>query len=151
MKRLLAMVLVGVFSASASAADWVDLGVSKDGELRILVDFSSISPSDIRVYDQASSFSSFTAKPRYYSYFVKFEYIDPEPQDTKYILSHWHADCKGKASYIDQSIEYDSNYNTLNSYKSDDGGIVGKKAFNYAFPNTIAGRVLEETCEQVGY
>ncbi len=151
MKRLLAMMLAGAVSVSAGAVDWVDLGMSRDGEIQFFIDLESLSPSDIRVYDQASSFSTYNSKPRYYSFFVKFEYIDPHPQDTKYILSHWQVDCKDKASFVDQTNEYDSSFNLLSSDKSENRGIVSKKLFSYAFPNTVAGEILKEACNQVSY
>ena len=135
-KILISVLLGGVFSVSASAANWVDLGKSEDKKLQIFIDNDSIKPYKMNSYSQDSYVSAFVQN----TYINNHEFRKKGLYYTKVLKV---ADCnKGSLGEV-ASINYGFKDEIIDSYQDK---CFAPSKLNIVFPETMGEAILEYMC-----
>ena len=135
-KILITVLLGGVFSLSANAANWVDLGKSEDKKLQTFIDSDSLKPYKINSY----------SRDTYVSAFVQTTYINNHELRKKgqyYSKVLTVADCNKRALGSVANITYGFKDEVISSYQ--DKYFTTSK-FNIVFPETVGETILEYMC-----
>ncbi len=135
-KLLTTLMCVGILSVSASAANWVDLGKSKDKELQLFIDIDSIKPYKINSY----------SRDNYVSAFVQNTYINNHQFRKKglyYAKVLKVADCNTGSLGEVAGINYGFKNEIIDSYQ--DKYFTASK-LNIVFPETMGEAILEYMC-----
>lgn len=136
MKALTTILCFGVFSLSASAANWVDLGKSTDKQLQTFLDSDSIKPYKINSY----------SRDDYVSAFVQYTYINNNELRKKgqyYSKVLMVADCNKRALGSAASINYGFKDEVVGSYQDK---LFSASSLNIVFPETVAEGILDYMC-----
>jgi len=135
-KILITVLLGGVFSLSANAANWVDLGKSEDKKLQTFIDSDSLKPYKINSY----------SRDTYVSAFVQTTYINNHELRKKgqyYSKVLTVADCNKRALGNVASITYGFKDEVISSYQDK---YFTESKLNIVFPETVGETILEYMC-----
>lgn len=135
-KTLVTILCFGVFSLSASASNWVDLGKSADKQLQTFLDYDSIKPYKINSYSSDD----------YVSAFVQYTYINNHELRKKglyYSKTLMVADCNKRSLGSVASIDYGFKDQVINSTQNK---YFNASSLNIVFPETVAEGILEYMC-----
>lgn len=135
-KILITVLLGGVFSLSANAANWVDLGKSEDKKLQTFIDSDSLKPYKINSY----------SRDTYVSAFVQNTYINNHELRKKgqyYSKVLTVADCNKRALGGVANITYGFKDEVISSYQDK---YFTESKLNIVFPETVGETILEYMC-----
>ena len=135
-KILVTILCFGVFSLSANAVNWIDLGKSSDKQLQIFIDSDSIRPYKINSY----------SRDEYVSAFTQNTYINNNPIRKKgvyYTKFLTIADCNNRSTGYAAYIEYGFKDEVISSHQSRN---FTASDLSIAFPETFAESLLEFMC-----
>ncbi len=139
MRKLLCLFVLGFFSVSVSAANWLDLGKSNDNNTQTFLDLDSI-----KKYNQRVLLSS--NNENYNSAFVQFTYINNHENRKEgwyYSKNFVIANCIDESFYTPSVIIYGFKDEVIDSYQDKN---FTKLDFNVAFPETVAESIIKAIC-----
>lgn len=138
MNKLLLTALL-LLSFSANAAEWIDLGKSKDKQNLYFMDFDSVQKRNIHVIGGSNN---------YVSAVIQDTYINNNPTRKKgvyYSKEQWFVSCKDKSFLLNSYIDYGFKDEVIQSNRLYNSTL-RESDFSYAFPDTVGEVAVDAIC-----
>ena len=142
MKRLSVILASGTLAMSAQAVNWIELSKTNSGSV-FSIDTESIESSDIQIIDE-KSVDNVTVS-------IRITYPQSKSEGNKTVIAYCDQQlllsCKDASYYKRAYVNYDSNDKVIKSWQSDKP-ILTSKDFKLTSPNTIARKIVDQTCKK---
>ena len=139
------MVLFGVVSVSAGAANWFDLGKSSDNNTQLYIDIDSVRSYQKRIPLQSSVSNDFV------SGFIQFTYINNHEFRKKgwyYSKDFFIVDCTNNTYLNPGSVVYGFKNQVVDNFTK---SYFTANDFQLVYPETVGETVVEAICAVYEY